>query len=225
VADFIQPKMHLTKELIQDPAYHPFIDDKVLADINEMLAEETEVLIPKQDQVFRAFNLCPLADVKVVIVGQDCYHSLRRGKRVADGLCFSSGIQEYCPPSLTRIKKHFKSSLGDTNSLESWAKQGVLLINSALTVCQSQPGCHLALWERITDAIIQGISREREKVVFMLWGKYAQKKAKLIDTEKHLVLTGVHPSPFTNNSWFENPDFGVLANEYLRQHYEVQIEW
>jgi len=216
--------MKITRELIQDPAYHPFVKDEYIGYINEMLEGAEKAIIPAEENVFRALNVCPLDKIKVVIIGQDCYHTIKKGVMVADGLCFSSNIDSYCPPSLARIKKHFGSEL-EGNSLLEWGKQGVLLLNSALTVCQGDPGCHLPIWEFITDDLIKGISETRQGLVFMLWGKYAKKKAALIDSSKHLILEGVHPSPFTGNEWFANPDFAGEANKYLEGRNQTPIEW
>ncbi len=183
-------------------------------------------VLPEEENIFNAFNLCPLTKVKVVILGQDPYH----GEGQAHGLAFSvpNGIK--IPPSLRNIYKELESDLGiaprTSGNLESWAKQGVLLLNATLTVLPNTPGSHQGLgWEEFTDSIIKQISTEKSHVVFLLWGKYAQAKASLIDAEKHLVLTAPHPSPFSAYTGFFGSKHFSQTNEYLKNHTYTPIDW
>jgi len=164
--------------------------------------------------------------VKVVIIGQDPYH----GRGQAHGLSFSVPDGTAVPPSLKNIYKEIKSDLGKdlplSGNLERWAKQGVLLLNATLTVFESNAGSHQGWgWETFTDAVIKKISEEKEGVVFMLWGRYAQNKSSLIDDSKHLILKAPHPSPLSaHNGWFGSKHFSQ-ANEYLRSKRQEPIEW
>lgn len=177
--------------------------------------------------IFNAFNLCPFDDVKVVIIGQDPYHEPGQ----AMGLSFSvpSGIA--FPPSLINIFKEIQMDLGtsmpQSGDLTRWAKQGVLLLNATLTVRAHQAASHQRKgWEAFTDAAIKALSKDREHLVFILWGGYARSKAPLIDTSKHLILQSVHPSPLSANrgGWFGNHHFSC-CNEYLQQNGITPIEW
>lgn len=183
-------------------------------------------VFPPPKLVFNAFTLCPFDRVKVVILGQDPYH----GKGQAHGLSFSvpDGVQ--IPPSLQNIYKEIKADLGKdlpaSGNLERWARQGVLLLNATLTVFESNAGSHQGWgWENFTDAVIKKVSEEKEGVVFMLWGRFAQNKASLIDSTKHLVLKAPHPSPLSAyNGWFGSKHFSQ-ANEYLKSRGEEPIDW
>jgi len=162
-----------------------------------------------------------------VILGQDPYH----GTGQANGLCFSVNDQVAIPPSLVNIFKEIETDLGQkaplSGNLERWANQGVLLLNATLTVRAHQAGSHQNKgWETFTDRVIQLISQEKEQVVFILWGGYAKKKVKLIDSSKHLILTSGHPSPLSANRgyWFGNKHFSK-ANEYLRAKGKEPINW
>mgnify|MGYP000879394382 CR=1 FL=1 len=183
-------------------------------------------VFPPPKFVFNAFNLCPFEKVKVVIIGQDPYH----GRGQAHGLSFSVPDGTAVPPSLKNIYKEIKSDLGKdlplSGNLERWAKQGVLLLNATLTVFESNAGSHQGWgWETFTDAVIKKISEEKEGVVFMLWGRYAQNKSSLIDDSKHLILKAPHPSPLSaHNGWFGSKHFSQ-ANEYLRSKGQEPIEW
>ena len=185
------------------------------------------VLYPLAKQIFNAFNFTPFDKVKVVILGQDPYH----GKGQAHGLSFSvpNGITP--PPSLVNIFKEIESDLGvkisKTNgNLESWAKQGVLLLNAILTVRANNPASHRNLgWEKLTNAAIKALSDKREHIVFLLWGKFAQEKENLIDISKHLVLKAPHPSPFSANSGFFGCKHFSKTNEYLTQTGQTPIDW
>ncbi len=182
---------------------------------------------PKGKDIFRAFNLTPFPDVKVVIIGQDPYH----GHGQAHGLCFSvqDGIPK--PPSLENIFKAIQQDLGtpvpDSGNLTRWAEQGVLLLNATLTVRAHEAGSHQGQgWETFTNAVISHLSEERENLVFMLWGGYAKRKSTLIDKNKHLVLTSGHPSPLSANRgyWFGHSHFSE-ANAYLEKYNREKIDW
>ncbi len=181
---------------------------------------------PPSKTVFRAFELCPFDSVKVVILGQDPYH----GAGQAHGLCFSVQDGVRTPPSLQNIYKEIKDDIGTDiptgGNLEGWAPQGVLLLNSVLTVEEGKPASHQGIgWEQFTDAVIQKISDEKERVVFLLWGKYAQDKGVRIDSEKHLILTAPHPSPFSAHTGFLGCKHFSKTNEYLQKHGQKPIEW
>jgi uracil-DNA glycosylase len=182
---------------------------------------------PPKSFIFEAFNQCDWNDLKVVIIGQDPYHGLGE----ANGLAFSVHDGTRIPPSLRNIFKEVKEDLGIEppifGSLERWAKQGVLLLNAGLTVEKDKANSHKHLdWNVFTDAVIELINREKEGVVFMLWGNFAQKKGAKIDAEKHLILTSGHPSPLSANQgkWFGNKHFS-LTNKYLRKGKKKAIKW
>lgn len=186
---------------------------------------ETTVYPPGK-LIFNAFNLCPFDKVKVVIIGQDPYH----GPGQAHGLCFSvnDGIQT--PPSLVNIFKEINSDLGkpipQSGNLTRWAEQGVLLLNATLTVRAHQAGSHQRRgWEEFTDAVIRKLAEEKNNLVFILWGAYAQKKGAFIDRNKHLVLTSVHPSPLSAHSGFFGNHHFSLANDYLVKNGKTAIDW
>jgi len=181
---------------------------------------------PSPSDIFRAFDLCSFDDVKVVIIGQDPYH----GQGQAHGLCFSVQDDVKVPPSLQNIYKEIVTDVGGkvpaSGNLESWAQQGVLLLNATLTVVAGQAGSHQGKgWEEFTDAVIDVVNREKEGVVFMLWGRYAQNKAAMIDESKHLVLKAAHPSPFSAHSGFFGCKHFSKANEYLREHGKEEVRW
>ena len=181
---------------------------------------------PPGSLIFNAFDRCPLPSVKVVILGQDPYH----GEGQAHGLCFSVQDGITLPPSLRNIYKEISSDLGITppqsGNLTRWADQGVLLLNSVLTVRAHTPGSHAGMgWETFTDAVVAHLSRECDHLVFMLWGAYAQRKGAMIDRQRHLVLTAAHPSPMSaRNGWFGCRHFSQ-ANAYLRQIGKDEIQW
>lgn len=176
--------------------------------------------------IFNAFNLCPFDRVKVVIIGQDPYH----GPGQAHGLCFSVNDGVQFPPSLVNIFKEIKSDIGTdmplSGNLTRWAQQGVLLLNSILTVRAHQAGSHQNQgWEMFTDAVIRLLAEEREHLVFLLWGAYAQRKGAFIDRSKHLVLASAHPSPLSAyNGFFGNRHFSQ-TNAYLKAHGKTEIKW
>ncbi len=185
-----------------------------------------QIVYPLPKDVFRAFDLCPFDQVKVVILGQDPYH----GPKQANGLCFAVHEGVDLPPSLKNIFKEIESDLGvkpiQSGDLSRWAKQGVLLLNATLTVRARTPGSHQKKgWEEFTDAAIEMLSKTQEHIVFMLWGNYAKQKGMVIDRTKHLVLEAAHPSPFSvYNGFFGSKHFSK-ANEYLRAHGSEKIDW
>lgn len=183
-------------------------------------------IYPPPANIFRAFELCPFEKVKVVILGQDPYHGVGQ----ANGLCFSvhRGIQN--PPSLQNIFKELKDDLGGEmrtiGDLDDWAKQGVLLLNATLTVEASKAGSHQKKgWEEFTDSLIKILSEQKEHLVFILWGRYAQDKGAVIDEKKHLVLRAAHPSPFSAYSGFFGSKPFSKTNEYLEWQGLEPIQW
>ena len=182
---------------------------------------------PKGDEIFSTFNHCSFENIKVVIIGQDPYHGVNQ----ANGLCFSVHDGVTHPPSLINIFKELESDINkaypSSGNLESWADQGVLLLNATLTVRQSEAGSHQKQgWETFTDAVIQKISTQKEHVVFLLWGGFAKKKGAKIDTSKHCVLSSGHPSPLSANRgyWFGNKHFSK-TNAYLKSVNRSEIIW
>ena len=186
----------------------------------------TKQIFPSANNIFNAFDLCPFDQVKVVIIGQDPYHGMGQ----AHGLCFSVNDGIAFPPSLLNIFKEIERvlalALSKTGNLSQWAKQGVLLLNATLTVEAHKAGSHQGKgWEKFTDAVIRKISEEKEHVVFMLWGNYAQQKDTFIDTSKHLILKTVHPSPLSAYRGFIGCGHFSLANTYLNSHGLNSITW
>lgn len=184
-------------------------------------------IYPAPKNIFRAFELTPFDDVKVVILGQDPYH----GPKQAIGLSFAVNEGVRNPPSLQNIFKEIESDFGTsmihtTGDLSRWAEQGVLLLNATLTVRAASAGSHQGKgWEEFTDAVIQTLSDEREHLVFILWGNYARAKGARIDRAKHLVIESAHPSPFSaSNGFFGSKPFSK-ANAYLEAHDEKPIDW
>lgn len=182
---------------------------------------------PPPKQLFRAFDLCPFDKTKVVILGQDPYH----GPGQANGLCFAVAEDTPLPPSLQNIfkeieKEYAVSMQNKSGDLSRWATQGVLLLNATLSVGARTPGSHQRKgWEEFTDAAIAALSKERDGLVFMLWGNYAKSKGAHIDRKKHLVLEAAHPSPFSAHSGFFGCSHFKLANEYLAAHDKTPIDW
>ncbi len=182
---------------------------------------------PKPQDIFRAFWLTPFSNVKVVVLGQDPYH----GTNQAHGLSFSVPENIKVPPSLQNIYKEIESDLGikkdfTVGNLESWANQGVLLLNAILTVVANQPASHREKgWEEFTDTVIKTISDQQKNVVFMLWGNFARSKKALIDTGKHLILEASHPSPFSAYSGFFGCKHFSKCNEYLLKNNKKEIMW
>lgn len=216
-----------------NPVWYRLLQSEIEKPYFEKLWNEVEtaydntICFPPKRFIFEAFNQCDWHNVKVVIIGQDPYHGLGE----AHGLSFSIPDGTKIPPSLRNIFKELNNDVGIElpifGSLERWAKQGVLLLNTGLTVEKDKANSHKHLdWNIFTDAVIELINREKEGVVFMLWGNFAQKKGAKIDDEKHLVLTSGHPSPMSANQgkWFGNKHFST-ANKYLRKGKKKAIKW
>jgi uracil-DNA glycosylase len=196
-----------------------------LADFVKQEYQQHQVFPPGK-QIFSAFWQCPLPSVKVVILGQDPYH----GHGQANGLAFSVAPGLPFPPSLLNIFKELKADLGipmpPNGDLSRWAAQGVFLLNATLTVRADSAGSHQNQgWESVTDAVIQTISREREGVVFLLWGAYAQKKEELIDSKRHCILKAPHPSPLAAHRGFWGCKHFSKANDYLLASGQIPISW
>ncbi|WP_428981088.1 uracil-DNA glycosylase [Marinomonas phaeophyticola] len=197
-----------------------------LFDFLKSRKSEGGIIYPQESDVFAAFNLTEFNKVKVVVLGQDPYH----GPQQAHGLSFSVLPSVKIPPSLVNIYKELESDLGiqpvNHGCLIPWAQQGVLLLNSVLTVEAGQPNSHKGKgWEAFTDAVIALINNQHEHVVFILWGAYAQKKGKKIDRNKHLVLESVHPSPLSVYRGFFGCQHFSKTNEYLKYHNQDPIHW
>jgi uracil-DNA glycosylase len=185
-----------------------------------------KTIYPESKDIFSAFNHTPFNKVKVVILGQDPYH----GAGQAHGLCFSVQKDTKVPPSLKNIYKEIKSDIGgkipEHGNLDHWADQGVLLINSTLTVEAGKPGSHQKKgWEEFTDKVIETVSDKKENVVFILWGNYAKSKKDLIDDTKHLVLESPHPSPFSAYTGFYGSRHFSKTNTYLNKQNKKPISW
>ena len=185
-----------------------------------------KIIYPPGPQIFAALNATPFDAVKVVILGQDPYH----GPNQAHGLCFSVLPGVAAPPSLENIFVELERDLAiprpNHGCLTSWAEQGVLLLNAVLTVERGLAGSHQGKgWEGFTDACVDALNRERENLVFLLWGSYAQKKGQLIDRRRHLVLKAPHPSPLSAYRGFIGSGHFSRANEYLREHGQTTIDW
>jgi uracil-DNA glycosylase len=204
-------------------------EEPYIADLKRFLRAQKEAgksIYPKGSEWFRALDLTPLDKVRVVILGQDPYH----GEGQAHGLCFSVQPGVQIPPSLANIYKEIESDLGIKPAkhgfLEHWAKQGVLLLNSVLTVEKGRAASHRDQgWERFTDAIIRMVNERPDPVVFMLWGSYAQKKAAFVDTSKHLVLRAPHPSPLSAYSGFFGCKHFSKANAFLESRGLEPVDW
>ena len=200
-----------------------------MQNLRQFLIEEKQagkVIYPDGDDIFNAMNLLSFADVKVVIIGQDPYH----GQGQAHGLCFSVKPDVKPPPSLVNVFKEIHQDLGVVMKghgyLKSWAEQGVLLLNSVLTVERNIAGSHQGKgWERFTDAVIAKLNTEHTGLVFLLWGSYAQKKGKIIDVKRHLVLQSVHPSPLSAHRGFFGKHHFSKANTYLERQGKTVIDW
>ncbi|UTW65322.1 uracil-DNA glycosylase [bacterium SCSIO 12643] len=212
------------KNILQDEFDKPYFESLSAFVKNEY---RTQQCFPKGNQIFAAFDLCALNDLKVVIIGQDPYHGIGQ----AHGLCFSVNDGIAHPPSLVNIFKELHTDLNldvpKSGNLERWSKQGVLLLNATLTVRAHQAGSHQNKgWEQFTDAVISKISAEKEDVVFLLWGGFAKKKGAKIDRTKHHVLTSGHPSPLSANRglWFGNQHFSK-TNDFLSGKGLSQIDW
>ena len=205
----------------------PIKNSEYFTDLWQKVKQEytTTRCFPPKNQIFRAIELTPFDDVKVVIIGQDPYH----GDLQANGLCFSVSDAVKAPPSLQNIYKELKDDLGiekNTNELDGWAKQGVLLLNATLSVRAHSPNSHKDLgWERFTNFIIKEISDKKENVVFVLWGAFAQKKEEFIDSSKHFILKSAHPSPFSvHRGFFGSKPFSKI-NDYLIAKGKSPVNW
>jgi uracil-DNA glycosylase len=199
---------------------------KILLDISEKVRKHEEnIIYPKKENLFKAFFLCDVPNVKVVILGQDPYH----GPDQAVGLSFSVPPSQKLPPSLQNIFKELESDLKIKNTngdLTKWAEQGVLLLNSVLTVNAGAPASHRDVgWEIFTDEVIKYLSDEKENIVFVLWGNFAIGKRKLIDEKKHLVVTAPHPSPLSSHRGFFGSRPFSKINEYLKSKNISPIDW
>jgi len=218
-------EIHPSWEKVLQPLFETTSFENLAQFLKKEYAEN--VCYPPGRLIFEAFNACPLEQLKVVIIGQDPYH----GPGQAHGLSFSvlEGVSP--PPSLVNIFREIENDLGipfpKVGNLSPWANQGVFLLNATLSVRAHQAGSHQKQgWEVFTDQVIQTISTQKEGVVFMLWGGYAKKKAQLIDSSKHLILSSGHPSPLSANRgyWFGNKHFSQ-ANTYLRTKGKEEINW
>jgi uracil-DNA glycosylase len=204
-------------------------DQSYMAQLEQFLQREKDagqIIYPKDVEIFNALNLTAFGDVRVVIIGQDPYH----GAGQAHGLCFSAPKCIPLPPSLKNIYKQIEDEyhieMPLRGDLTGWAKQGVLLLNATLTVRGSEPGSHKGEgWEKFTDAIIRAVNKEREHVVFLLWGRSAQKIGALIDRKKHKVLETSHPSPLSARRGFLGCGHFKKADEYLIKHGLEPVEW
>ena len=227
-------KMHKTKidsnleqswlDLLQSEFDKPYM--KELDDF--LLSEKTnkKIIYPEEPLIFNAFNSTSFKNVKVVILGQDPYH----GPNQAHGLCFSVLPEVVTPPSLKNIFKELNQDLNidipQHGYLQSWAEQGVLLLNATLTVEKSKAGSHQKKgWEQFTDKVVQLLNEQREGLVFLLWGSYAQKKGQFIDTKKHLVLKAPHPSPLSAHRGFFGTKHFSKTNKYLEKQNLSPIQW
>ena len=218
---------------ILEPSWSSFLNDelqktycKSLLEFIKVERESGKKIYPCQSELFNAFNLTPLEKVKVVILGQDPYH----GEGQAHGLSFSVKAEVRLPPSLRNIYKELNADVGceisASGDLSEWAKQGVLLLNSVLSVEQGVAASHKNKgWERFTDQVINVINQRCDNVVFMLWGAYAQKKGQIIDQAKHLVLESVHPSPLSAHRGFFGCKHFSKANTYLESTKQGVINW
>ena len=205
------------------------LDSEYMAQLRDFLREQKalgKTVYPAADKTFAALNAAPFDSVKVVILGQDPYH----GPGQAHGLCFSVMRDVQVPPSLRNIYKELASDVNFVppthGCLIEWARQGVLLLNSVLTVEESLAASHKGKgWERFTDSIVNHLNDEAESIVFILWGNYAQKKGAMIDRERHLVLQSAHPSPLSASRGFYGNHHFSKSNEYLQGQNKVAIDW
>ncbi len=204
------------------------VESPEFSELEEFIAEERRqhTVFPSEEDLFSAFRLTPYAKVKVLLLGQDPYH----GPGQAHGLAFSVQPEVRPPPSLVNMFKELESDVGvprpESGSLVPWAKQGVLLLNAVLTVRQGKPNSHAGEgWETFTDAVIRAVSDKQEPVVFLLWGRYAQKKKKLIDGERHVILEGVHPSPLSVKQGFFGSKPFSRTNAALKARGREPVDW
>ncbi len=216
-----------------DPSWHRVLaaefDDPYMDALRTFLQEEERAghaVFPPRRNIFRAFDLVPFEAVRVVIVGQDPYH----GPGQAHGLSFSVPEGVRIPPSLANVYKEIQDELGGTiprsGNLESWARQGVLLLNATLTVRAGEAGSHRGHgWERFTDAAIRALGSREQETIFLLWGRHAKEKRRLIDTTRHLVLTAAHPSPLSAHNGFFGCGHFARVNQRLVERGEDPITW
>jgi uracil-DNA glycosylase len=221
----MQVKMEASwKEVLADEFKKPYF--KGIVEHLKTEKEQGKTIYPAGPQIFHAFDATPFDKVSVVVLGQDPYH----GPRQAHGLSFSVQKGVHPPPSLVNIFKELHEDTGmaipSHGNLEHWAEQGVLLLNASLTVRAGEPMSHAKIgWHQLTDTAISKVSAEREHVVFMLWGRFAQEKMPLIDGKRHLVLKSAHPSPLSaHNGFFGSRPFSK-ANAYLASHGRPPIDW
>lgn len=211
------------KEILKDEFEKPYFSQ--LTDFVKSEYQQHQVFPPGKE-IFNAFNLCPFNGLKVVIIGQDPYH----GPGQAHGLCFSVRDGVVFPPSLRNIFKEISNDLGTpipkTGDLTRWAMQGVLLLNATMTVRAHSAGSHQKKgWETFTDEVIRHVSKQKENVVFLLWGAYAQQKKELIDQTKHFILESVHPSPLSaSRGFFGNHHFS-RTNQFLQSKGLLPVNW
>ena len=221
--------MNINKEWKKE--LDPYFSTKNWKDLNSFIRNEylniNKKIFPNQKDIFKAFNLTSFSKVKVIILGQDPYHNDSQ----AEGLSFSVPNGLMLPPSLKNIYKEIENDLSikkdfTDGNLEKWAEQGVFLLNSILTVVAHIPGSHKNKgWEDFTDYVIQKISDDKDNIVFILWGNYAKSKKILINTDKHLVLESVHPSPFSAYNGFFGCKHFSKCNKYLKEHKKGIINW
>lgn len=211
-------------DVLKNEITKPYFNQILLTIKNQR--EMGKNIFPSQQDVFAAFQLTPFNDVRVLMLGQDPYH----GPNQAHGLCFSVPDGLRMPPSLKNIFKELEADLGvpipPSGNLTSWAKQGVLMLNSVLTVEEGKAVSHAKMgWEAFTDAVIHALSEQQEHIVFLLWGQFAHRKLHLIDASKHLVLTTTHPSPLSYYGGFKGCRHFSITNSYLIQHKKKPIQW
>lgn len=211
------------KEALKEEFSKPYF-----AELKEFLLEEKAkyAIYPPGSQIFNAFKLTPFDQVRVVLLGQDPYH----GPGQAHGLCFSVPKGVPPPPSLVNIFKEIQKDLGipvpTSGCLDKWARQGILLLNATLTVRANQAGSHQKKgWENFTNAVISKLSEKRAGLIFLLWGRFAQEKEALIDTNRHYVLKAAHPSPFSAYNGFFGCRHFSKTNELLNKHGLEEIDW
>ena len=231
--DSVQSGMMYTMTVKIHPSWHAHLHEEFekpyFKELSDFVKKEYqhEVVYPAPKNIFRAFDLCPFDEVKVVILGQDPYH----GPKQANGLCFAVEDDIRLPPSLQNIFKEIESDMGKplvhrSGDLTRWATQGVLLLNATLTVRAHLANSHQGKgWEHFTDAAVRALSSERENLVFILWGNYAKAKGAHIDRSKHCVLESAHPSPLSAYNGFFGCKHFSKANAYLEAHGKTPIDW
>lgn len=224
--------MSAQEEVKIAPSWEPLLQEEFAKPYFKELREKVQSaylngdVFPASQNMFRAFDLCAPEDVRVVLLGQDPYHT----PHVADGLAFSSLPHNPIPPSLKNIYKEIEREFGTTCSqtpdLTHWAKQGVLLLNTSLTVESGKANSHAGIgWHEFTDAAIAALAQKEVHIVFMLWGNNARQKRTLIDPAKHLILESAHPSPLSAYKGFFGNGHFTKANTYLREHERTEINW